>query len=194
VSGAGTLPSAPDGAALQIPGVLRWGLLLVGAIAAVLGVVMILNPFATAKVLAIIIGIELILSGLLDLVDHRYASKAMSIVAGLAGIASGVLVIAWPGVTLWVIAVIVGISFVARGLVQVAVGFSAEARREGARGLLLLSGVLSVITGVLALAWPGATILVLAVLFGIRVLTVGLLEIGAGVLLGKVSAAPPSPA
>lgn len=182
--------TATDGAALKVPGALRWGLLIVGALAVALGIVMILNPFTTAKVLAIIIGVELILSGLLDLVDHRYASKAMSIVAGLAGIAAGVLVIAWPGVTLWVIAVIVGVSFVVRGLVQVAVGFSAEARREGARGLLLVSGVLSLLTGVLALAWPGATILVLAVLFGIRVLATGLLEIGAGVLLGKVELRP----
>jgi uncharacterized membrane protein HdeD (DUF308 family) len=184
--------TAPDGAALRVPGALRWGLLIAGALAAILGVVMILNPFTTAKVLAIIIGIELILGGLLDLVDHRYSSKVLSIVAGLAGIVSGVLVIAWPGVTLWVIAVIVGLSFVLRGILQVIVGFSAEARREGARGLLLLSGVLSLLTGVLALAWPGATILVLAVLFGIRVLGVGLLEIGAGVLLGKVAAADPA--
>ena len=37
-----------------------------------------------------------------------------------------------------------------------------------------------------ALGWPKATIIVLAVLFGIRVLAVGLLEVGAGLLLGKV--------
>jgi len=178
--------TAPDGAALKVPGALRWGLVIIGVLAAVLGIVMILNPFTTAKVLAIIVGIELILGGVLDLVDHRYGNRNLSIASGVAGIVAGALVIAWPGVTLWVIAVIVGLGFLARGILQLVAGFSPAAKASGARGVLLASGALSAVAGVVALGWPKATIIVLAVLFGIRVLAVGLLEVGAGVLLGKV--------
>ncbi len=177
--------AAPDGAALKVPGVLRWGLLGVGVLAVVLGIVMILNPFTTAKVLAIIIGIELILSGIVDLLDHRYG-RTLSIASGVAGIATGLVVVIWPHVTLWVIAVVVGIAFLLRGAMQLAAGFSAGAKVGGARGLLLFAGAMSIGAGVIALTWPKATIVVLAVLFGIRVLVVGLLQVGAGVLLGKV--------
>ena len=178
--------AAPDGAALKVPGALRWGLIVIGALAVVLGIVMVLNPFTTAKVLAIIVGIELLLSGMLDLMDHRYGNRWLSIASGAAGVIGGVAIITWPHVTLWVIAVIVGIGFLVRGAMQLAAGLSPEAKATGARGLLVAAGALSTVTGLVALTWPKATIVVLAVLFGIRVLAVGLLEVGAGVLLGKV--------
>lgn len=175
---------------VKVPGALRWGLIVVGVLAAVLGVVMILNPFTTAKVLAIIIGIELILSGAVDLLDHRYRSKALSVIAGLVGIVAGVLAIAWPGVTLWALAVIVGLGFVVRGAAQVAAGLTAEAKLQGVQGLMVAVGAISIVAGMVALVWPKATIVVLAVLFGIRVVAVGVLQLGAGWLLGKVELDP----
>jgi uncharacterized membrane protein HdeD (DUF308 family) len=175
-----------DTTIVKVPGALRWALLIVGLLAAVLGVVMILNPFTTAKVLAIIIGLELIISGVVDLLDHRYRSKVLSVIAGLTGIVAGVLAIAWPGVTLWVLAIIVGLGFIIRGTAQVAAGFSTEAKLEGMQGLLVAVGAISIVAGMVALVWPKATIVVLAVLFGIRVVAVGVLQLGAGWLLGKV--------
>lgn len=178
--------TAPQGAVLKVPGSLRWALIGVGALAAVLGIVMISHPFTTAKVLAIIVGIELLVSGVLDLMDDRFGSRGFSIAAGTVGIVTGVLVIGWPGVTLWVLAAIVGFAFLLRGVMQVMAAFTTEAQLSGATGLLAVSGVLSLIVGVLALVWPHATIVVLAVLFGLRVLAVGLVQVAAGWALGKV--------
>lgn len=178
--------TVPTTTTMKVPGFLRWGLLGIGLITAVLGVVMIIHPFTTAKVLAIIIGIELIISGIFDLIDNRYPNKVASLLAGFAGIAAGVLVISWPKATLWVIAIIVGISFLTSGIMQIAAGMSSQAKSGGARGLLLASGVLSTTIGAVALVWPRATVAVLAVLFGLRLLAVGLTQVGAGVLLNKV--------
>ena len=89
--------TAPQGAVLKVPGSLRWALIGVGALAAVLGIVMISHPFTTAKVLAIIVGIELLVSGVLDLMDDRFGNRWFSIAAGTVGIVTGVLVIGWPG-------------------------------------------------------------------------------------------------
>ena len=82
--------------------------------------------------------------------------------------------------------IIVGFAFLLRGVMQVMAAFTTEAQLSGATGLLAVSGVLSLIVGVLALVWPHATIVVLAVLFGLRVLAVGLVQVAAGWALGKV--------
>jgi uncharacterized membrane protein HdeD (DUF308 family) len=68
----------------------------------------------------------------------------------------------------------------------------------GSPGLSLGAGVLSIVIGVLILAWPGATIVVIAILFAIQVIIAGVLQIvaafsadgGAGsrVLLGLLGA------
>jgi uncharacterized membrane protein HdeD (DUF308 family) len=50
-------------------------------------------------------------------------------------------------------------------------------------GWLLFGGALSVVVGVLALAWPGATILVMGLLLGARMLLFGLSEIMFGLAL-----------
>ena len=49
--------------------------------------------------------------------------------------------------------------------------------------------MLSVVAGVLALAWPGATVLVLAILLGIRTLFFGLAEIAFALTLRQFSRA-----
>ena len=43
-------------------------------------------------------------------------------------------------------------------------------------GLLLAFGIISVIVGVLVLIWPGRTLVVVAVLFGIQLIVVGIFE------------------
>ena len=55
-------------------------------------------------------------------------------------------------------------------------------------GWLLFGGVLSLIVGVLALFWPDATILVLGLLLGIRMLFFGIAEIMFGLSLHHVHA------
>jgi uncharacterized membrane protein HdeD (DUF308 family) len=46
---------------------------------------------------------------------------------------------------------------------------------------LILTGVLAVIVGIIAIAWPGVTVLALALLFGLYSLVYGFTQISAGV-------------
>ena len=67
----------------------------------------------------------------------------------------------------------IGIGLLVTGILEIV--FSIRMRREMAGWYwALVSGVLAVIAGIMALAWPDATVLVLAVLFGIYVLLRGL--------------------
>lgn len=177
--------TATDGVAVPVPSALRWGLIALGAITAVLGVVIVLNPFTTAQVLAILVGIELILIGILDLIDHRAGRQTASLAAGIVSILAGIAVCAWPDVTLKVIAFIVGIGFVIRGVILIAVALTPEAKAKGGRGLLLFVGGLSAALGIAAMVWPKATIVVLALLFGIQMIIVGVTALLGGVALGK---------
>jgi uncharacterized membrane protein HdeD (DUF308 family) len=98
-------------------------------------------------------------------------------------IVGGVLAAAWPDITLWVLAVVTGVGLVISGVARIVGALSL--RIEG-WGWLLFAGVLSVIVGLLALAWPDATILVLGLLLGIRMLLFGIAEIMFGLALHHV--------
>ena len=167
------------------PPALRWGFIILGAITAVLGLVIVLNPFTTAQVLAILVGIELILIGILDLIDHRAGNQKPSLAAGIVSILAGLAVCVWPDVTLKVIAFIVGIGFVIRGVILLVAAFTPEAKAKGGRGLLIFVGGLSSVVGIAAMVWPKATIVVLAVLFGIQMIIVGVMALLGGIALGK---------
>ena len=54
-----------------------------------------------------------------------------------------------------------------------------DGRARGAPGLLVV-GALSLVIGLIVVAWPDATLLVLAILIGLRTLVTGFLCIGIG--------------
>ncbi len=57
-------------------------------------------------------------------------------------------------------------------------------------GLALLDGLLSIVIGVMALVWPAATILVLAVILGLRILLRGISTVMFGLSLRRLSQLP----
>jgi len=56
------------------------------------------------------------------------------------------------------------------------------------RVMLLVSGIVSVILGIMVLAWPGATLAVIALLFGLYFIVTGLVRVGLGIFTKGVSA------
>jgi uncharacterized membrane protein HdeD (DUF308 family) len=59
------------------------------------------------------------------------------------------------------------------------------ARVGGAPGLVVAAGVLSILIGVLVLAWPGATIKIIAWLFAIQLIIAGVLQLVAAFSPGR---------
>ena len=86
------------------------------------------------------------------------------IVRGLLAVAVGIVALAWPGVTVLALVILFAIyAFIAAGMEAVK-AFSSE-RAGPVMGHLLL-GLVDVGAGVIALAWPGPTALVLVLLVG----------------------------
>jgi len=103
----------------------------------------------------------------------RYRS-VLGVVAGVVLIVAAVAALAWPGITLWALAVVTGIGLIVSGVARI---WGAVTLRLEGWGWLLVGGIISVVIGILALFWPDATILALAILLGLRMLVFGISEV-----------------
>jgi uncharacterized membrane protein HdeD (DUF308 family) len=157
-----------------------WQIVLLGVAIGVIGVLLLLNPFAAVKTLAVLVAIGLAFAGVDELAQaERHEVRWPSWVLGGIWLVTAILALLWPGVTLWVLAVVVGVGLIAGGLGEVLFAF--RYRRELPRwGLWWLDGLLSLVIGVCALVWPKATVVVLAILLGIRLLLRGCATISFG--------------
>jgi len=152
----------------------RWWLfLLLGGAAAVLGVLLIFDLFTAVRTLALLVALGLIVTGLGELVSAGRYRSTLGIVAAVVLILAGILAALWPGITLWVLAVVTGIGLIISGAARIVGGLAL--RVEG-WGWLFVGGVLSVVIGFVAIAWPDVTVLALGLLLGIRMLLFGVSE------------------
>ena len=96
------------------------------------------------------------------------------IVRGILAVIVGVVALAWPSVTVLALVILFAIyAFIASGL-QAMQAFS-SAKAGPVIGHLLL-GLVDLAAGVVALAWPGPTALVLVLIVGVWAITAGLVE------------------
>jgi Short repeat of unknown function (DUF308) len=95
---------------------------------------------------------------------------------GLLGIAVGILTFAWPGITALVLLLFIAGWAIATGVLQIvgAIRLRKEIENEW---LLIASGVLSVIFGLILAAQPGTGALALLYVIGIYAILYGILEI-----------------
>jgi uncharacterized membrane protein HdeD (DUF308 family) len=147
---------------------------LLGLAALVIGVVLLFNPVAAAHTLALLIGLAFVIGGLLELaVGWGSAHRWRAILLGAVLVIGGVLAAAWPGPTLFTVALITGLSLIVHGALRVGVAVAARSEIPG-WGWLVLAGAVNVIVGVLAIAWPQATVFVLSVVLGLQIAVFGL--------------------
>ena len=105
------------------------------------------------------------------------------IVRGLLAVAVGIVALAWPGITVLALVILFAVyAFIAAGTEAVK-AFSSESAGPVMGHLLL--GLVDVGAGVIALAWPGPTALVLVLLVGAWAMVAGLVEIYAGFEVGE---------
>src|ERR1700753_3011006 len=96
------------------------------------------------------------------------------ILLGILAVIVGILALAWPGVTVLALVILFAVyAFVDAGLQAV------RAFSSGSAGPVighLLLGLVDLAAGVIALAWPGPTALVLVLIVGVWAITAGLVE------------------
>jgi uncharacterized membrane protein HdeD (DUF308 family) len=105
------------------------------------------------------------------------------IVRGILALAVGVMALAWPQVTVLALVILFAVyAFIAAGLEAVR-AFS-RPKAGPVFGHLLL-GLVDLAAGVIALAWPGPSALVLVLIVGVWAVTVGVVEIFSAFQVGE---------
>ncbi len=104
---------------------------------------------------------------------------------GIAAIAFGVIAFLWPGITLVALTYLFGIYAIVDGVVAVWAAFNASGD-AGPRWWLGLSGVVSILAGIVAFAYTGITALLLLMFIAVWAIIIGVLQLYAAARLWKV--------
>jgi uncharacterized membrane protein HdeD (DUF308 family)/acetyl esterase/lipase len=156
-----------------------WLVVVVGVAAVLLGSILIVRPLSSLATLGLFLGLSFLVSGLSDLLAAGRSHAPWAVTALAAGwMGAGVVLILWQGLTIGILGWAVAIALMVSGIVRCV---SAVRGTTDERFAALLLGLTDLILGVLAVRWPDVTLLVVAVLFGVRTLVFGLSSIWAGV-------------
>jgi uncharacterized membrane protein HdeD (DUF308 family) len=160
--------------------------LILGALTVILGLVVSFHPTGSLNVVAVLLGILMILSGIFHLIrmfDSEEVHRVWLGIAGLMFIVVGVVLIRHLHLTRAIIGLVIGITWIVQGLAALIGGIASDAR-EG-RAWWIAFGVISVVAGIVVAATPASSLNVLAVLLGIWFVIMGIFEIIGGLMLRR---------
>jgi len=159
----------------------HWGwLLFFGVLMVAAGLCAVVWPGPTVLVLAILFGIQIIVSGIFSFinafaVDESGGMRVWNVILGLLGIVIGLYAVRHIIVSVVALALLIGIYWVAYGIAQL---YAAIAHRElPHRGWMGFIGALSVLAGIIVIAWPGPSLVTLAIVLGVWLIIYGIMEI-----------------
>lgn len=160
-----------------------WALVALGVAGVGVGGWLLARPFRSLHVLVWLAGAGLVINGVAEVAAAgRSRRPGLGRAIGVLWVGAGVAVMAWPSITLFALALATGVVLVLGGTIKLVVAARGSADDvEDDRFLVGLSGVTNVISGVLALTWPGATVLVLALVIGLRTAIAGVDHVIVGV-------------
>jgi uncharacterized membrane protein HdeD (DUF308 family) len=156
----------------------NWWRLLLNGLALIVAGVLIFSINWSIRSLATFIGALFIVQGityaLTSGIDARV--RQANVVTGLLSVAAGIVIIAWPAPGVVVLAVFLGAWLIVIGTLTISGAFAAR-RVLPDWWLLLITGLLEIPLGVLALANPGATLAALITVGGIWGVAIGVMRI-----------------
>ena len=164
------------------------GLLIIrGIVGIIFGLVAFAWPAITIAALIVIFGLYAVIDGITNvfLGVSRRAGLGRSWAAaiqGVIGIVAGVLTFIWPTVTALALVIFIGAWAIVTGLFEITAAIKLRKEIEG-EWLLALSGLLSVVFGVLVFAFPGAGAVGIAWVLGAYAMAAGIVLVALGVKL-----------
>jgi uncharacterized membrane protein HdeD (DUF308 family) len=154
-----------------------------GAITSVVvGIMIMIWPDATLKVVAVLFGVWVLLHGVVRIVQavvpsvRDGAERALLGVIGILFVMAGIIALRNLLASLAFLVTIVGLMWLIGGIVDLVAAFG----RSGAGNRLpnAVLGVLSVLGALVLLLWPGLTLSALVYLTGIWMVVMGLVQVG----------------
>lgn len=154
-----------------------WVHLPVGLAALAIGVLLTTRPLSSLSVLGLYLGLVFLAVGAAQVLDRRSTDRPRALlVRGAVGMLLGLLTLVWLRHEFDLLALVVAAGLVASG----------AARCWGAGGLTgpdrataPIRGLTEIVVGLVALQWPDLTLLLVAVLFGVRLAWFGIEHLAA---------------
>lgn len=163
--------------------------IIIGTVTLILGLVVSFHPGGSLNVVAVLLGVLAIVSGIFNLLRIFGRGESHRIWLGIAGllfIVVGVVLIRHLQLTLALIGLYVGIAWIVQGVTALIASFAAGTG-EGS-GWWAVFGAVSLISGVVVTATPVTSVTVLAMLLGIWFVVLGVAEIFGGLMLMRAAA------
>jgi len=154
-------------------------LLAMGIISAVIGLLVIFFPHPTLFLIAMLFAIQLIAVGVFRFVaafttpERSGWLRALSAVIAVLAFIVGIYLFRRPLLSLLVLAVLLGIFWIVHGVIEL-FGAIGDSGMPG-RGWVAVSGVLGIAAGAVVLAFPGMTMLILALILGVWLVVYGVI-------------------
>jgi uncharacterized membrane protein HdeD (DUF308 family) len=159
---------------------LRWALGINGVLAIAFGVVILIWPGISLLALTILFGAYAAATGVVGLAAVISGTvkegRGWLVLSSLLGIAVGVLVLLWTGISALALLYVIGAYAIALGIITVGGAFWLPLE-GGDRALLVLTGFVSILFGVVMFAKPGDGALVLLALISAFSLVTGISEV-----------------
>jgi len=157
--------------------VLVWGVLTL-----ILGIVVLVWPGMSILVAAVLFGAFLVVSGIAQVVaafaaEVSAGSRVLLFISGALSLVLGVLAFRHfgQGYAVLLLAIWIGVGFIFQGVAESVVAISYP--QLPARGWHIFLGVISVIAGMVVVAWPFDSIVVLAIVAGAWLVVIGITQI-----------------
>lgn len=156
-----------------------WALALRGLLAVIFGLLALIFPPAVLVTLVLMFGAFTLVDGILDIVLAVRTAQQRArwwpfLVEGLIDIAVGVATFVWPGITALVLLFLVAAWAILTGVFRIIAAIRLRKVISG-EWMLIVSGILSVVVGVLFAIFPGAGALAVVQLIGAFAIMLGVL-------------------
>lgn len=166
-----------------------WVLALRGAFAVLFGLVAWIWPGITVWALVVLFGAYALVDGLFSLVGAFRGAPGQSrgwlALAGVAGIVLGLAALIWPAITGLALLMLIAVWAVVTGVMEIVAAVALRREIHG-EWLYALTGVVSVVFGVLLFAWPVSGALAVVWLIGLFSILFGAVMIGAAFRLRRL--------
>jgi len=153
-----------------------------GLVTLTLGVVVLVWPGKSVVVAGALFGVYLLASGIAQAiaaftVHVPGSSRVLLFLSGALSVALGVFAFHDfnNGAAVWVLATWIGVGFIFQGVAQTA--FAINHKELPEHGWHIFAGLLSVLAGMVVVAWPISSIVVLAIVAGAWLVVIGTAQI-----------------
>ena len=156
-----------------------WLLALRGVLAIIFGVLAFIWPGTTLIVLVLMFGAYALVEGIFTIIlafsDQKGKQRWwVMLIEGLVGVAAGIITFLWPGISALALLFVIAAWAIVTGILEIVAAVRLRREIEG-EWLLAISGIASIIFGVLMVIWPGAGALAVIWLIGSYAIIFGVL-------------------